>query len=56
MVLLLLIFSFFFFCRITLGNQVDGVRLVDPQLIASFTERYPQADAVLTRPPPQPPN
>ncbi|XP_014271709.1 N6-adenosine-methyltransferase MT-A70-like protein isoform X1 [Halyomorpha halys] len=41
---------------ITLGNQVDGVRLVDPQLIASFTERYPQADAVLTRPPPQPPN
>ncbi|KAJ8976718.1 hypothetical protein NQ317_000150 [Molorchus minor] len=26
---------------ITLGNQVDGIRLVDPSLIENFKKRYP---------------
>ncbi|XP_053618049.1 N6-adenosine-methyltransferase subunit METTL3 [Plodia interpunctella] len=31
---------------ITLGNQVDGVRLVDPELIAAFQKRYPDGDCM----------
>ncbi|XP_050326653.1 N6-adenosine-methyltransferase MT-A70-like protein [Bactrocera neohumeralis] len=42
---------------ITLGNQLDGIRLVDPELITQFQKRYPdgncmspQAAAVTTGP------
>lgn len=35
---------------ITLGNQVDGVRLVDPDLIAAFKKRYPDGNCMA--PPP----
>ncbi|XP_059055710.1 N6-adenosine-methyltransferase catalytic subunit [Achroia grisella] len=31
---------------ITLGNQVDGVRLVDPDLIAAFKKRYPDGNCM----------
>ncbi|XP_050356115.1 N6-adenosine-methyltransferase subunit METTL3 isoform X2 [Nymphalis io] len=31
---------------ITLGNQVDGVRLVDPELIAAFKKRYPDGNCM----------
>ncbi|XP_073986333.1 methyltransferase like 3 isoform X3 [Rhodnius prolixus] len=31
---------------ITLGNQVDGVRLVDPQLISAFRQRYPDGNCM----------
>ncbi|CAH0403013.1 unnamed protein product [Chilo suppressalis] len=37
---------------ITLGNQVDGVRLVDPELIAAFKKRYPDGNCMA--PPPDP--
>ncbi|KAJ2941337.1 hypothetical protein O0L34_g3537 [Tuta absoluta] len=37
---------------ITLGNQVDGVRLVDPDLIAAFKKRYPDGNCMA--PPPDP--
>lgn len=36
---------------ITLGNQVDGIRLVDPELIASFQKRYPDGNCM--GPPPE---
>jgi mRNA (2'-O-methyladenosine-N6-)-methyltransferase len=32
--------------RITLGNQVDGVRLVDPELIQAFRKRYPDGNCM----------
>ncbi|CAH0772125.1 unnamed protein product [Bemisia tabaci] len=32
---------------ITLGNQVDGVRLVDPELIQAFKERYPDGNCMV---------
>ncbi|XP_026482233.1 N6-adenosine-methyltransferase catalytic subunit [Ctenocephalides felis] len=35
---------------ITLGNQVDGVRLVDPDLIASFKKRYPDGNCMAPKP------
>ncbi|XP_017773597.1 PREDICTED: N6-adenosine-methyltransferase subunit METTL3 [Nicrophorus vespilloides] len=35
---------------ITLGNQVDGIRLVDPELIESFKKRYPDGNCMA--PPP----
>ncbi|XP_026332810.1 N6-adenosine-methyltransferase MT-A70-like protein [Hyposmocoma kahamanoa] len=38
---------------ITLGNQVDGVRLVDPDLIAAFQKRYPDGNC-MAPPPPDP--
>ncbi|XP_041974294.1 N6-adenosine-methyltransferase catalytic subunit [Aricia agestis] len=38
---------------ITLGNQVDGVRLVDPELIAAFKKRYPDGNC-MAPPPPDP--
>ncbi|XP_075219926.1 methyltransferase like 3 isoform X2 [Lycorma delicatula] len=31
---------------ITLGNQVDGVRLVDPDLIKAFRKRYPDGNCM----------
>ncbi|CAH0717870.1 unnamed protein product, partial [Brenthis ino] len=31
---------------ITLGNQVDGVRLVDPELMAAFKKRYPDGNCM----------
>ncbi|KAJ8941714.1 hypothetical protein NQ318_023310 [Aromia moschata] len=36
---------------ITLGNQVDGIRLVDPLLIESFKKRYPTGNCMA--PPPE---
>lgn len=36
---------------ITLGNQVDGIRLVDPELIESFKKRYPTGNCMA--PPPE---
>ncbi|XP_050671477.1 N6-adenosine-methyltransferase subunit METTL3 isoform X2 [Leptidea sinapis] len=38
---------------ITLGNQVDGVRLVDSDLIAAFKKRYPDGNC-MAPPPPDP--
>lgn len=32
---------------ITLGNQVDGVRLVDPELIEAFRKTYPDGNCML---------
>lgn len=31
---------------ITLGNQLDGIRLVDPELISSFQKRYPDGNCM----------
>lgn len=36
---------------ITLGNQVDGIRLIDPDLIESFKKRYPTGNCMA--PPPE---
>lgn len=36
---------------ITLGNQVDGIRLVDPLLIENFKKRYPTGNCMA--PPPE---
>ncbi|XP_060534961.1 N6-adenosine-methyltransferase catalytic subunit [Cylas formicarius] len=36
---------------ITLGNQVDGIRLIDPVLIESFKKRYPTGNCMA--PPPE---
>lgn len=33
--------------RITLGNQLDGIRLVDPELIAQFQKRYPDGNCMI---------
>jgi len=30
--------------RITLGNQLDGVHLLDPEVIARFKKRYPDGN------------
>lgn len=32
--------------RITLGNQLDGIRLVDPELISQFQKRYPDGNCM----------
>lgn len=32
--------------RITLGNQLDGIRLVDPELINQFQRRYPDGNCM----------
>lgn len=37
---------------ITLGNQVEGIRLVDPELIENFKKRYPDGNCMA--PPPEP--
>ncbi|XP_055373963.1 N6-adenosine-methyltransferase MT-A70-like protein [Condylostylus longicornis] len=31
---------------ITLGNQLDGIRLIDPELITSFRKRYPDGNCM----------
>lgn len=37
---------FVLFFRITLGNQLDGIRLVDPELIQQFRQRYPDGNCM----------
>lgn len=34
------------FRRITLGNQLDGIRLVDTELIDQFQKRYPDGNCM----------
>jgi mRNA m6A methyltransferase catalytic subunit len=34
------------FCRITLGNQLNGVKLVEPSLKKSFYENYPDGNCM----------
>ena len=34
------------FYRITLGNQLDGVRLLDPEVTARFKKRYPDGNVL----------
>lgn len=34
------------FFRITLGNQLNGVKLVDPALKKSFFENYPDGNCM----------
>ena len=36
--------------RITLGNQLDGVNLSDPEIVERFKKRYPDGDCM--KPPP----
>lgn len=33
-------------CRVTLGNQLSGVNLVEPDVIKRFQERYPSGSAM----------
>lgn len=35
-------------CRVTLGNQLDGIHLLDPEVVARFKKRYP--DGVISKP------
>jgi len=39
----LLIFVSF---RVTLGNQVDGVKLVDPDIVRNFKKVYPDGNCM----------
>ena len=32
--------------RITLGNQLEGVRLVDPEIVKRFKEKYPDGNCM----------
>ena len=32
--------------RITLGNQTEGVRLKDPDIVTRFKERYPDGNCM----------
>lgn len=34
--------------RITLGNQLDGIHLLDPDVVAQFKQRYP--DGIISKP------
>lgn len=36
------------FARITLGNQLDGIHLLDPDVVAQFKQRYP--DGIISKP------
>lgn len=38
----------FFSLRVTLGNQLDGIHLLDPDVVARFKKRYP--DGVISKP------
>ncbi|CAD7078006.1 unnamed protein product [Hermetia illucens] len=38
---------------ITLGNQLDGIRLVDPELITQFQKRYPDGNCMAPTPIPK---
>lgn len=46
--LLCLTHCLLFMCRITLGNQLDGIHLLDPEVVAQFKDRYP--DGVISKP------
>ncbi|XP_059616064.1 N6-adenosine-methyltransferase MT-A70-like protein [Phlebotomus argentipes] len=35
---------------ITLGNQLDGIRLVDPELVSQFEKRYPDGNCMAPTP------
>jgi len=37
-----------FLCRITLGNQVEGIRLTDQDLITKFRKAYPSGNCLKT--------
>ena len=39
-------FCILLFNRITLGNQLDGVRLLDPDVTARFKKRYPDGNVL----------
>lgn len=48
---MIVIFLFFFppsTRRVTLGNQLDGIHLLDPDVVARFKKRYP--DGVISKP------
>jgi len=32
--------------RVTLGNQVDGVKLVDPDIVRAFKKVYPDGNCM----------
>lgn len=34
---------------LTIGNQLDGIKLVDPELINSFQKRYPEGNCMLNK-------
>lgn len=34
---------------LTIGNQLDGIKLVDPELISSFQKRYPDGNCMLNK-------
>lgn len=34
-------YHFFLLFRITLGNQLDGTYLVDPEVVERYRKRYP---------------
>ena len=38
----------FFFFRVTLGNQLEGVHLVDPDVVDRFKGRYPDGNVMKT--------
>lgn len=37
---------FIVICRITLGNQLDGVHLKDPDIVRRFREKYPDGNCM----------
>ena len=39
-------FCILLFNRITLGNQLDGVRLLDPDVTERFKKRYPDGNVL----------
>lgn len=34
---------------VTIGNQLDGCKLVDPELISSFQKRYPDGNCMINK-------
>jgi len=34
---------------LTIGNQLDGVKLIDPELISSFQKRYPDGNCMINK-------
>ena len=43
-------YYFVFDSRVTLGNQVDGVKLLDPQVVRAFREKYPDPKMAMLPP------
>jgi hypothetical protein len=39
-------FFFFDVYRVTLGNQVDGVKLLDPDIVRAFKKVYPDGNCM----------